>query len=70
MLVVVTDDKVGVIGTRLIGGVERVEEVSSSENSVKVDILLEEPTTDGAEFLKILERRLPTLDPVKFDTDG
>lgn len=67
VLLVVTDDNEAGIEERLSGGVERVEEVSSSENSVKVDMPLEELMTDGAESLKVLERRLPTLDPAKVD---
>ena len=44
--------------------------MSSSEKSVKVDMALEDATTDGADFLKMLEPRLRIVNPVKADTDG
>jgi hypothetical protein len=65
----VAQDKVGGMEERLLGGVERDDEVSSSEKSVKVDMALEEVTTDGADLLKMLERRLRIVNSDKGDTD-
>jgi len=70
VLVVLAEDTVSGIEERLLGGVESDEAVSSSENSVKVDMPLEEPVTDGAEFLKMLERRGRKPNSFKADTDG
>ena len=69
VLTVVAEDKVGGIEERLLGGVESDGETSISEKSVKVDMALEDATTDGANLSNMLERRLRTVNSVKVDTD-
>lgn len=70
VLMVVAEDKVGGTEERLLGGVESDDGVSSSEKSVKVDMTLEDATTDGTDLLKMLKPRLRIVNPVKADTHG
>jgi hypothetical protein len=70
VVVRVAVDKVGGIEDRLLSGVESDDAVSSPMKSVKVDMVLEERTTEGAELSKMLERRLRSVNSVKVDNDG
>jgi hypothetical protein len=67
--VTVAVDKVGGMEERLLGGVESEDGVSSSVKSIKVDMVFEKATTDGAEPLDILWRRLCSFNSVKVDID-
>jgi hypothetical protein len=68
-VIAVTVDKVGGMEERLLGGVEREDEVSSSVKSAKVDMVFEKATIDGAEPSKMLELRLCSVNSVKVDID-
>jgi hypothetical protein len=70
VVIAVHEDKVGGMEDRLLGGAESDDDVSSSVKSVKVDMVLEGITREGAELLKILERRLRSVSSVKVDNDG
>jgi hypothetical protein len=70
VVITVAVDKVGGMDDRLLGGVESDDTVSSSVKSVKVDMVLEEGTAARVELLKMLERRLRSVNSVKVDNDG
>jgi hypothetical protein len=69
VVIAVTVDKVGGMEERLLGGVENSDGVSSSVKSVKVDMVFEKATIDGAEPSKMLEPRLCSVNSVSVDTD-
>jgi hypothetical protein len=68
-VIAVTVDKVGGMEERLLGGVESEDEVSSSVKSVKVDMVFEDVTMDGAEPLNTLGQRLCSVSSVNVDID-